>query len=305
MGVYNEEAGISETIESIICQTFENFEFIIVDDGSTDETSDILRKYAQRDPRISIIRQKNTGLTRALIAGCNAASGTYIARQDAGDISEPRRLKEQAARMDSRPDAVLVSCGTHYVAPDGEALHAVAFDDAQIADNLSRPRGGKHISHHGSAMFRRSAYEQVGGYRSAFLVAQDYDLWLRLAEAGACLGMTDLLYTARLAPGSISAQRRALQQETGQVIVRAAVARRAGQSDAPIVQEWVSRSNGEHRKPLSKTERKRAAARWYYFIGCQLRKSDPRAAAKYLRESLCEWPLHARSWIRFIQCKLM
>src|SRR5919197_1200716 len=95
MSVYNGAANLRETIDSILNQEGVSLEFIIVNDGSTDESPRILAEYAERDLRINIIRQENQGLTRALIRGCAAAQGTYIARQDTGDISLPGRLIQQ------------------------------------------------------------------------------------------------------------------------------------------------------------------------------------------------------------------
>ena len=213
-------------------------ELIVVDDGSTDGTADLLASYAKRDRRLRVVRQENAGLTAALVRGCAAARAEFIARHDAGDISHEDRLARQVAALEARPDAVMVACATRFIAPEGEPLHCVTFDDEKIAANLGDLDGRQHIPHHGSAMMRRRIYEKVGGYRTLFPVAQDYDLWTRLFEQGACLGLTQELYSARLMPGSISATRRGLQEESSRVIAMAARSRREGGSEQPILDEW-------------------------------------------------------------------
>ena len=97
MGVYNGASTLPATMDSILCQDGVELEFIVVNDGSTDETGEILDGYARRDRRVRVIHQENTGLTRALIRGCAAATGEFVARQDTGDISLPGRLKSQVA----------------------------------------------------------------------------------------------------------------------------------------------------------------------------------------------------------------
>src|SRR6266404_8121857 len=136
MGVYNGEARLRETIDSILSQQDVSLEFIIVDDGSTDQTSQILEDYARHDSRVKLIQQENQGLTRALITGCAAARGKYIARQDAGDISLPNRLARQLAFIERHPDAAFVSCGTRFVGPKGEQLYEVVPDASDLTAPL-------------------------------------------------------------------------------------------------------------------------------------------------------------------------
>ena len=123
MSVYNGAAHLHETIDSILSQEGVSLEFVMVNDGSTDHSSQILKEYAERDSRVRIIHQENQGLTRALITGCAAAKGHYIARQDVGDVSLPDRLRKQITRIKQTPDIVSVSCGTRFVGPDSEYLY--------------------------------------------------------------------------------------------------------------------------------------------------------------------------------------
>src|SRR5262245_28979404 len=115
MSVYNGASHLAATLESILAQKGVAVEFIVVNDGSTDKSGHILNDYASRDGRLRIIHQENTGLTRALIRGCDAARGEFITRQDAGDISLPGRLARQRIILDSEPAVVMVSCATRFV----------------------------------------------------------------------------------------------------------------------------------------------------------------------------------------------
>src|SRR5262249_43199813 len=149
------------------------FEFIVVNDGSRDKSGQILNEYAQRDSRLHIIHQENTGLTRALIRGCGAARGEFIARQDAGDISLPGRLARQRVIFDAEPAVVMVSCATRFIGPSDEELFTVTQSCEELEEGLGQLTIDKvrGPSCHGSVMFRRSTYVQVGGYRAAFPVA--------------------------------------------------------------------------------------------------------------------------------------
>src|SRR5258708_1856159 len=181
MSVYNGAPTLGATLDSILGQTERDFECIVVDDGSTDATPDILAAYAARDPRIRVIRQENAGLTRALIAGCAEARGLYIARQDAGDLSDPRRFEMQKRALDMDPEIVFVSGATLFAGPELEPLQVnrgsgAALEPAFIID-LSMPHALiEGPTHHGAVMFRRHAYEHARGYPSPFYYDQHHHL---------------------------------------------------------------------------------------------------------------------------------
>src|SRR5262245_21944801 len=200
MSVYNGASHLAATLDSILSQEGVELEFIVVNDGSRDKSGQILNEYAQRDSRLRIIHQENTGLTRALIRGCGTARGEFIARQDVGDLSLPGRLARQRVILDAEPDVVMVSCATRYVGPSEEEVYTVAQSSEELEEGLrqltiEKMRGP---SSHPSVMLRRSTYEQVGGYRAAFPVAQDLDLWMRISEVGRCLAMPEVLYQVKL-----------------------------------------------------------------------------------------------------------
>ena len=125
MSIYNGVDKLRETMDSVLSQEGVSLEFIVINDGSTDGSDAILDNYARHDARVRIVHQENQGLTRALITGCEAARGKYIARQDAGDISLPDRLRLQKTVLDQHEDCTFVSCWTSMNGPMDEYLFTV------------------------------------------------------------------------------------------------------------------------------------------------------------------------------------
>ncbi len=302
MGVYNGARTLEATLDSILGQTERDFEFIIVDDGSSDATAAILEAYAARDPRIRVIHQANAGLTRALIAGCAAARGTYIARQDAGDLSDPHRFELQRRALDADPGVVFVSSATRFSGPEMEPLHVVrssgaALDPAYVLD-LSKPRAlADGPTCHPSVMLRRDAYERAGGYRAAFYYGQDHDLWYRLAEIGKFQALGEVLYTARVTPDSVSGAARPQQEKIGRLSQAALEARQRGESDEAFLREAAAI------RPVRSRRRSRDGS-GLYFIGEALRRNGDARARKYLAASIRAYPLSPRAWLRYLQALL-
>jgi hypothetical protein len=208
MGAYNAERYVEEAISSLLEQTFADFELIVVDDGSTDRTGELLG--ALRDRRIiSIKNDQNMGLTRSLNQGLGLARGKYIARLDADDASLPERLERQVALLEARPDVGLVGCPVIYMDPDGQdvGVQRIYTDDYHRALlNMD------FCWEHSAVMFRADCVAEVGPYREAFRYAQDYDLWLRIAERFGMFSLSEPLVKLRLHPDAISITRRVQQR---------------------------------------------------------------------------------------------
>ena len=296
MSVYNGADKLNASIESIMSQGGVDFEFIIVNDGSTDASASMLEGIAAKDARIRLLHQVNRGLTKALIKGCALARGKYIARQDCGDRSLPERLCTQVGVMESRPGTALVSSGMRMVGPQGEPLYEVVQSEKDaseglFAQELEHLRGP---AHHGSTMFRRDLYERAGGYREQFYFAQDLDLWTRMAEHGQHVAIAEILYQAEFTIGSISSVQRTLQMECTKIILECTRLRRKGCGDTQTASK-ASRiiPDGRKTKPSS-------LASAYYFVGaCLSKRGDPRARRYYL-EALRANPLHLRSAMRLL-----
>ena len=300
MSVYNGAATLAATMDSVLSQEGVDFEFIVINDGSTDGSGAILDDYARRDDRVRVIHQDNTGLTQALIRGCVEARGEYIARQDAGgDVSLPDRLARQFAFLEANSDVVMTSCGTRFVGPEDEFL----YDIIQQGDELQRGLEQLRIdrvrgpSSHRSTMFHRTVYQAVGGYRPEFRVAQDLDLWMRMVEQGRCVATPEVLYQAVWQFGSISHLRRQQQVLASKAIFECRERRRRGESEQPVLDRLVADL------ALRKTRLRLSlpgwtSARFNYFVGSLLARRDPQAARHYFREAVLAWPLHLKAWIK-------
>lgn len=301
MGAYNCAADIRRSAASILGQTGVELELIVIDDGSDDQTGIILNELAATDSRLRLIsKSSNEGLTKALIDGCEIVRGQFIARQDVGDISLEGRLMAQAAFLDSHPQVAMAACGTRYVGPRSELLFEVSLAGAALQTALietcsDRLRGP---SHHGATMFRRAVYEQVGGYRASFLVAQDLDLWVRMSEVGDCLGMPEVMYQAGLEPGSISHRYRDLQVQAVETILESRQRRKRGEDDAVILERFEAAVRRARQRKRGRGMRGMEKARFSYFVGSMLKPRDPVAAGGYFRQTVRHWPLHWKAWLK-------
>lgn len=304
MGVHNGGHDLARTLDSVLSQNDVELEFIVVDDGSVDSTSEILRACAERDPRLRIISfARNRGLTEALIDGCQHASGRYIARQDAGDRSLPGRFADQLAWLEAHPRAAMVSCHTRFIGLYGEPLYDVRIPEAELRMTLvSGVNGGfRGPSHHGSVMMRAEAYRQVGGYRQPFVVAQDLDLWLRLSEVGDVGVLDRIAYESIASPTGISAQRNALQAHLAALAAELARLRRSGNDEAGALARYSPPSAGSLVSDGPLMKRYRYAA-YTYFLGRCIARSNPAGARRYFMAGLARCPWHMRSWYGLAAC---
>ena len=299
MGVYNGEESLRATLNSILAQSGVDFELIAVDDGSTDSSGAILDELAARDSRVRVIHQENRGLTRALITGCAAARGRYIARQDCGDISDPRRLALQKQLMDQNADVVFVSCWTAFVGPGNEPLYesrgtGAGSSPLAILDAAREWGVIDGPTCHPSVMMRRDAYERAGGYRAAFAVGQDWDLWYRLAAIGKFQMVPEMLYTAQVTPRGISGGARSAQQTIARLSLAAMRARMKGESDAAFIEQASAVRVTPDRSACGE-------ARGLYAIGEALRRRRDVRARHYLRRAIGRCPQFVKAWVRYAQ----
>ena len=194
MSVYNGEKYLEEAVNSILNQTFEDFEFLIINDGSTDRTLSKLKNYS--DSRIKILNnEKNLGLTRSLNIGLKRSKGKYIARMDADDVSMPERLKEEIEFLDSHEDYAAVGTFVYVLDENSEIIRRSKnpIEDAEIRENLVY---GNCINH-GSVMLRKSCLLDVGYYNETMVRSQDYELWIRLSKKYRLSNLPEYLYKWR------------------------------------------------------------------------------------------------------------
>jgi hypothetical protein len=225
MSVHNGERFLREAVESIIGQSFRNFEFIIIDDGSTDDSGSILDRYEKNDQRVKVIHQKNEGLISSLNRGCILARGKYIARIDADDVAVPDRLLWQVDFMEKHPEVGVLGGAVELIDAVGTPLGICRnlLDDREIRSALP-----ECPFWHTTVVMRRDVFIAVGGYRKLFVDAEDHDLWLRLAERVRLANMNSVLVRYRVHPNQVSVRRCKQQTLSFLAAQAAALARSKG-----------------------------------------------------------------------------
>jgi len=203
MSVYNGERFLRETVESILRQTFTDFEFLIINDGSTDSSRDIVRSYS--DSRILLIdNPENMGLTRSLNRGLALARGRYVARLDADDRSYSTRLEKQVAFLDASPKVAVLGAQLRFIDARGKALRIALAKRAVDPVALRWHWIFDNPLAHSTALFRRDVvWEQMGGYNEQFRTSQDFELWSRVGTEHEICNLPDVLVDFRLHENSV------------------------------------------------------------------------------------------------------
>lgn len=216
MSVYNGALFLKPAIESILAQDMVNFEFIIIDDCSTDESVQIIRSY--QDPRIVFIQNTtNLGLTKSLNLGLNIAKGKYIARMDCDDISRADRLQTQLNYMRSHPEVWVLGSGAIEIDSQGQSKSVMQMPSSSGWIRLLMLLGNNMI--HPSVMFDKAKILAIGGYDESFKYSQDFDLWSRVLQKGGVLeNLTEPLIQLRYHSQSISAIKQDLQKRLARLV---------------------------------------------------------------------------------------
>jgi glycosyltransferase involved in cell wall biosynthesis len=224
--VWNGAQYLAEAVESLLDQTFEAFELLIVNDGSTDLTSSRAHHFARRDPRVKVIELAHSGIVAALNAGLAAARAPYIARMDCDDYSLPTRLENQVAYLNSHPGCVAVGGDIEIIDEAGELIGHLSFprDHADILRTLLTHSG--NAIPHPTVMMRAAAVKAVGGYSAPHFPAEDFGLWLRLAEVGELANLPQKLLRYRRHRNSVGVREHRQQLSTVLEILNAARLRR-------------------------------------------------------------------------------
>lgn len=201
-------ATLPKALESILAQDDPFWELVLIDDGSTDESLEVVAQILGADPRLRLVRQGRLGLVPALEAGLADARAPLFARMDADDVMNPSRLRRQRAYLEEHPDVgvvgSLVQFGGDPVAQMGYALHVEWLNTLCSPDDIAMNRFVESPLAHPSVMFRRSLVDQLGGYRSGTF-PEDYELWLRWMDAGVRVAkVPEVLLTWNDPPGRLS-----------------------------------------------------------------------------------------------------
>ena len=255
---HNEEKVIARAIESILNQTFRDFKFIIVNDGSTDKTEEILDEYAKKDLRIRIIKNKNNiGLTKSLNKAIKETKSEYIARMDADDISLQNRFFKQIAIFKKYHDISIVV--NNYVIIDKNNREIKVQKLPSDNFSLYNPDRKNNIICHGSIMIKKALLDKIGGYNELLDFAQDYDLWLRIFENGYKFYLIpEVLYKFRISPES--AAKKAFHQNDYAKLIRK-------MHENPLKNYYyLVEKLRKKNKQIRLTQRKKDAL-YYYIIG--------------------------------------
>ena len=232
--VYNGERFIDEAVRSILNQSLGNFELVIVDDGSTDGTTSRLQYFADHDPRVRVVRQRNGGIVSALNRGLSECRGTYIARMDADDVAEPDRFAFQADYLDTHPHCVLVGGFATSVRENGSPAERTTGGRHSTTDlSVFPPRIA--VSMHPLIMVRHAALVEIGGYRGDFAHAEDYDLFIRLARLGTIDNPDRNVLLYRRHEGAISVRYMATQERNAARVEVDAIV----EAGYPSVPDWL------------------------------------------------------------------
>ena len=229
MPVKNCERFISESIRSVLSQTFTDFELLVVDDGSSDTTISIISQF-RSDARLKVLRNAGAGLVDALNHGVACASGELIARMDADDVCLPDRLRRQCMFLSDHPDVAAVGTQVRFIDEHG----------APTAEKMSLPESPEAIARmllkgccvrHPTVLMRKAALQEIGGYRNHLVYAEDYDLWLRMSERYPLANLSDALVLYRVHAAQVSELKEWSQRLSRNLALLAALKRRQGRED--------------------------------------------------------------------------
>jgi len=291
MPAYNVGPYVRQAVQSILDQTFGDFEFIIINDGSTDNTLEILKELEARDNRIKLVSRPNMGVSKTANEAIALARGEFLARIDGDDVAQPTRLEKQVAYLRANPQCVAVGSNVLLIDDDGLPL----FVMPQIAFGHERIEAA--MWKHGWSMlqpastFRRDAVLAVGGYRTHLSLHEDHDLFLRLAERGTLENLPDVLQWYRQRLTSLTYTESSGSRQVMADIVREARQRRG----LPEVPEPLAETNGASQTSQAAVKRCR---QWGWM---SLKARHIPTARKYARKAVRLAPFSADSW-RLMYC---
>lgn len=227
--VYNGEPFLREAVDSILAQSFGDFELIAIDDGSLDASGEILDRIARADDRVTALHQANAGVVATLNRGLALAHGEFIARMDADDVAHPDRFARQVAFLDANPDVAAVGCAVTLIDDRGKRIRDIDYPGTPEAVAAFLETGSALA--HPTVMMRREAVRAVGGYRAAYRHAEDYDLWLRMAERYRLANLAERLLLYRKHATKLGFAYPVEQALAASIALLAARCRRAGKPD--------------------------------------------------------------------------
>jgi glycosyltransferase involved in cell wall biosynthesis len=291
MPVYNAKRYVAEAIESILGQTFRDFEFLIIDDGSTDGSLEIIKRYAARDVRIRLWSGPNVGYAPRLNEMLALARGDLVARMDADDVSFPDRFARQLEFLRDHLDVDVVGGARENIDSKGHFL-CVNREVEDHNDIQSQLLNGICPISHPSVVMRRNAVLAVGGYRPEMMPSEDADLWMRMGERGRLANLADVVVRYRVHDASVSSLRHGEQCQILQAAANEACDRRGIPRRELKIQSWlpVDRQSRHHHSMVYG---------WAGFHG-----GNRSAAAHYGLRAVSLMPWRRESWL-LLACAIL
>jgi glycosyltransferase involved in cell wall biosynthesis len=226
---------LREAVDSVLAQTLDDLELVVVDDGSVDGTASILARYAAQDQRVRVLTQTPEGLVVALNRGLAAVSAPLVARLDADDVALPQRLERQVCHLDQHPEIALLGSWAEGI--DGSGRATTELRPPPQPERLAELMLRINPFVHSSVIFRTAVVRDLGGYRAAFEVAEDDDLWLRVAEVGRLAILPESLVRYRIHRGSVTSGRAIRQAFSARLARHASLIRRHQGRDPALALE--------------------------------------------------------------------
>jgi glycosyltransferase involved in cell wall biosynthesis len=294
MPVYNGERYLAQAIESMLAQTHRDLELLVIDDGSTDRSAEIMGQYARVDGRIRVVRQPNRGVAAAANRGLEEATGEWVARLDADDIFLPEKLERQIAFIGRNPGVRIVGTLGYFINHAGRVIGLVGTEGPfdRVEFEKMAERGEPVFFIHSSTLMHRQTVLTAGGYREQFVQAEDVDLWLRMAEQGhLLLKMPEPLLLYRLHGESLTMKRNAEQKRCHRWVMACADARSRGAGE-PTLDAFL---RAERERPLRvrlRDLRKESGERLYQKAALHYACGDYSALAACLCIAACLNPGH-------------
>lgn len=255
MSVYNDGKFLPEAIESILNQTYKDFEFIIVNDGSTDNSLDVMKSYEAKDDRIKVINlEKNEGFCSALNHGIEAATRPWIARMDSDDISVPERFEKQVAFLEDNPDIIVLGTYVSHINAKGDILSVNAVGPITREEMQERIQKAHPVYvMHGTVLMRRDIVQKVGGYDVKFVAGEDIELFARMVKHGTILAIPEPLYLYRIHGASMSMTKMFKQKTYTEYVELMYKCDNTGEPLPTIEEFW----DAQNKQPFLKRVRKR------------------------------------------------
>ncbi len=231
MSVWNDEAFVGQAIDSILAQSFTDFEFLIVDDHSQDASACVIAERAATDPRIRVLPVGEKGRVPALNRLFAEARAPWVALMDSDDVCMPDRFARELDFLASHPDHGAISCNCALIDSAGKPLVRPAIDRPLTHNRIIANLEDGPLLNHNAVIVSRAAVAQIGGYRAAFRHAEDYDLWLRLSEVTKLANLPENLVSYRVYPGQVSTAHVVEQTRNAAIAWLAYERRMKGQAD--------------------------------------------------------------------------